>query len=478
MKKRPLIPEMVSSSFFISPDFPFLCRLNTITLFSLFKPHYRANFSLAFPVILSQAGQMSVVMADTIMVGQLGEVPLAAVSLASNLSVIILFLGMGISFSITPAVGKSFGMRDSGHIAFLLRQARSVGWLTGFVLIALMGLMYMVIPLMGQPAEVVALTQPYFVVVALTMLPSQIFAVNKQFAEGVANTSVAMKITITGNVVNIVLNYAFIFGKLGCPAMGMIGAAYATLIAKVLMATLMELSIRNLSLFADYHRIAKKHKFSWHEVKQMVLQGLPVGGQMVVEVVAFSAGAVMMGWIGTTALAAHQVVMSMVSFTYMISAGLASATTIKVSIFRGEKRFDQLRLSAWASVQMVLVFMLFTGMVFIAGRHLLPLLFIQNAEVVHVAAQLMLIGGLFQLFDGLQVVSLGILRGMGDFVFPAMTAGIAYILVSLPVGYLLSIGMNLGPQGIWYGYLMGLAVAGLLLVFRIKKHFRTELFQI
>ncbi len=420
---------------------------------------------------MSQAGQMSVVMADTIMVGRLGEVPLAAVSLAGNLSVIALFLGIGISFGITPLVGKSYGNGNRENISFLLRQIRYAGWITGLGLMAFMALIYMLIPHMGQPQEVVELAQPYFLILMCTMLPAQIFAFNKQFAEGLSNTRVAMIITITGNVVNVFFNYVWIFGKLGFPAMGMMGAAWATLLSKVLMALLMDLALRRLAIFREYHIAAAGFRFMKDALVRIVKQGLPIGGQMVIEIVAFSAGAVMMGWISTSALAAHQIVMTLVSFTYMISAGLSAATTIKISIFRGQKRFDQLRHSAWASVHMVVLFMLFTGSVFLLGRFVIPLLFISDQSVIDVAATLLLIGGMFQLFDGVQVTALGVLRGMEDFFYPAFVSGVAYILISLPVGYVLSVVMEVGPAGIWIGYLMGLAVAGLLLVFSIRKQF-------
>lgn len=447
-------------------------------MLSKYKSHYGANFKLAFPVILSQAGQMTVVLADTLMVGQLGEIPLAAVSLGGNLSIIVLFLGIGISYGITPLVGKFFGNHNHDGISHLLRQIRYVGWLSGIILVALMALVYFLIPLMGQPQEVVAAVQPYFLTLLAGTLPSQIFAVNKQFAEGLSNTRIAMIITINGNVINIFLNYVFIFGKFGCPAMGLLGAGYATLIAKIVMAILMDLSIRKVSRFRKYHLKAAQYDFSWSEIKRIVLQGLPIGGQMVIEVISFSAGAVMMGWISTSALAAHQIVMTLVSFTYMISSGLASATTIKISIFNGQHRFADIRNSAWASIQMVVVFMAFTGVVFVLARRFIPTLFIPDPSVIEVAAQLLLVGGMFQLFDGIQVISLGILRGMEDFVFPAVTAGIAYIFVSLPIGYVFSIVLQAGPTGIWYGYLTGLAVAGILLMIRIRKHFNKRAFNV
>ncbi len=437
-----------------------------------YKPHYSANFKLALPVIMSQAGQMSVVMADTIMVGRLGEVPLAAVSLAGNLSVIALFLGIGLSIGITPLVGKSFGKGEDSQISFFLRQIRYAGWITGIALMGVMGLIYYFIPYMGQPTEVVEAAQPYFLVLLLTMLPSQIFAFNKQFAEGLSNTRIAMIITIIGNTTNIFFNYAWIFGKFGFPAMGMMGAAYATLLAKILMAIMMDLAVRKVAIFKKFHIGAAVCRLSLKSLKQIVWQGLPIGGQMVIEVVAFSAGAIMMGWISTAALAAHQVVMTLISFTYMISAGLSAATTIKISIFRGQKRFGDLKDSAWASIHMVLMFMFFTGLLFLIGRFVIPQLFIRDEAVIAIAANLLLVGGLFQLFDGLQVMSLGILRGLEDFFFPAIVAGVAYIMISLPVGYVLAIVVGIGPTGVWIGYLMGLASAGLLLILRIKREFK------
>lgn len=419
-------------------------------------------------MVLSQAGQMSVVMADTLMVGQLGEVPLASVAFAGNLMVVVLFLGIGVAYGVTPLAGKSWGEGNRMQLGHWLAQTRGLNHLVGIALTLLMGVIYFLMPYMGQPIEVVETAKPYFLVLACSMWPSQIFAGHKQFAEGVSNTRVAMVVTVLGNVLNVIFDYLLMFGLGNWQGFGFIGGAYGTLISKVFMAMGMAWAIRNLSVFRFYHVEALKQRFSWRSIQKLLVVGLPIGGQMVIEVIGFSAGAILMGWIGTTELAAHQIVMTLVSFTYMMATGVAAATTIKVSVFRGSRQWIQLRHSAWASVQLVLIFMGCLGVVFVLLRHWIPQLFISEPAVLLVTAQLLLVGGAFQLFDGLQLVSLAILRGLEDVLYPTLVSGIAYFVTSLPVGYLLAFVFNLGPIGVWIGYLFGLAMASVLLVFRFR----------
>jgi len=432
-----------------------------------YLPHYWPNVKLATPVVLAQAGQMLVNVADTVMVGQVGTIPLAAASFANSIFINVLVLGMGISYALTPLVGKAYGAKNKDECAHWFQQGMYANIIVGLVLSVIAGSIIFLMPFMGQEQGVVEGAIPYYFIIVLSIFPLQIFNGYKQFAEGLSNTKIAMYITIGGNLLNVFLNYIFIYGHLGAPALGLLGAGIGTLVSRIAMALVFMWISRQIGLFKTYRGIHIK-AFSRSAFIRILKLGLPIGLQSVIEVFAFSLGSIMMGWINAISLAAHQIVLSMASVTYMMSSGLASATTIKVSIFRGKKDYVSVKHSAFASVHLVLIFMTAMGILFLSLRYWLPSLFVDEMDVITVAAGLMLVAGLFQIFDGVQVVALGILRGLEDVVMPVIGAGIAYWLISLPVGYLTAFTLNAGPIGIWIGYLSGLAAAGVFLLLRFR----------
>lgn len=434
---------------------------------------YSPLFRLALPVIFSQAGQMLVTLVDTLMVGSLNdENLLAAVAFSGNLSTVVMFMGLGISLAITPIVGRKYGALRHSSISFWLKQQRLLMLLIGLAQTVIMLILWKFIPYMQQPDAVVDIAEKYFLIIILSMLPTQIFAGNRQFAEGLANTRIAMLITLTGNMLNVVCNYLFIFGKFGCPCFGVYGAAIGTVISKVAMAVAMEMVIRHHHQFSNYSNATSAHSYSPRAMLKLFKVGLPIGGQMTIECLSFAVGGIMMGAIGAIESAAHQIVMTFTSLTYLMASGVASATTIKVSIFSGQNDNSAVKRYSIAAIQMVLVFMTSTAITYILLRHFIPSLIIDLQTVVEVAALLMFVGGLFQIFDGLQVVCLGILRGLGDMVYPAIVSGLAYALTCIPVGYLLAFTFGVGATGIWYGYLIGLLLASALLLIRIRYKFK------
>lgn len=430
---------------------------------------YGPLLRLAMPVVLAQAGQMLVTLVDTIMVGSLNDANLlAAVSFSGNLYTIVMFMGLGISLAITPVVGMRYGAGRRRSVAFWLMQHRYLTVLVGLGQLLLTALLWLLIPLMRQPEAVVPVARDYFLIVMFSILPTQIFYGGRQFAEGLANTSLSMLITVTGNLINILCNYLFIFGHFGCPQLGVYGAAVGTVVSKVYMAAAMEMTIRRHRLFAAYSAEASACRFAPGAMLRLLRLGLPIGGQMTVECFAFAAGGIMMGAIGAVECSAHQIVMTFTSLTYLMASGIASAITIKVSIFGGQADSAAIRRYSAAALQLVVAFMASTGLTFVCLRHLIPSLVIGLPEVVGVAATLMLVGGAFQIFDGLQVVCLGILRGMSDMTYPAVVSGVAYAATSLPVGYVLAFVAGAGAPGIWLGYLAGLVLASVLLLRRIR----------
>jgi MATE family multidrug resistance protein len=437
-----------------------------------FIPFYKRNLALAFPIVLSQIGQVTVSLVDNMMVGHVGTVELAAAAFANSVFMIGMVFGMGITFGLTPLVGKAYGNNDLKKTVVWLKNGIFSNLVAGIGLALLMVGIYFLLPLMGQTTEVLNLAGPYYLLLCASYLPFVLFFTFKQFFEGLGNTKMAMQITLTANVVNVLVNYVFIFGKFGFPELGLNGAGIGTLVSRLIMPVLFSIYVVRHSRYRRYFMLAHYQPLLKRNVISILKIGLPIGLQLIVEVSAFGIGAVMMGWLGETPLAAHQVALGLATFSYMIALGVSQANTIRVSHQMGIKDYTSMRRAAYASTHLVLVFMSFTALLFILARNFLPYLFTSDIEVVKISAGLLIIAAIFQLFDGLQVIMLSTLRGMADVTIPMFVAFIAYLLVGIPVSYVFAFVLNAGPQGIWYGYLVGLGTAGILFYFRFRKNLK------
>lgn len=432
-------------------------------------PVYRKNLTLAIPVIFAQMGQVTVNLADNMMVGHVGTVELAAASFAINVFHIGMLFGLGITIGLTPLVGQSFNTNNPYSMGGWLKNGLLVHFLAAVLLALGMSSVVFFMDRMGQSPEVVKAAIPYYLIQVASLLPMMLFFSIKQFFEGIGNTRIAMVITIVANLVNVGLNYILIYGKLGFPVLGLNGAGYATLISRLIMPFLFVLIVLKMPSFKVYFDYARKALFDTTRMKRMMSMGLSIGVQMVIEILAFSLGAIMLGWISKESLAGHQVAIGMAAMTYMISFGLASGTTIRVSHAYGEQDKNELKHSIFASLHIVIAFMSLMGILFVVLRNHLPLLFTSDPDVIRVAAGLLIVGAFFQIFDGLQVVLLGALRGMADVKIPMFIAFFCYIVVSLPISYLLAFTFHIGSPGVWIGFVFGLSSAALLFGFRLKK---------
>lgn len=435
-------------------------------------PAYRKNLTLAVPVIFSQIGQVTVNLVDNIMVGHLGTTELAAASFAINIFHIGMILGLGITMGITPLVGQSMNSKDPRQLGEWLRNGVLVNLAASVILCFVMASLIFFMKHMGQNAEVVQKAIPFYLFHVTSLIPLLLFFSFKQFFEGLGNTKIAMVITIIINLVNIALNYLFIYGKFGFPAMGLSGSGCASLISRLLMPAIFIAIILKKQEFRIYLTEAFHSGLGYKKIKRILSVGLPIGFQMVIEILAFSLGAIMLGWISKASLAGHQIAISMASMTYMISFGLSSGTTIRVSHAIGERNWLELKNSIFASLHLVIGFMSVMGILFIVLRNLLPLLFTSDPEVIRVASALLIVGAFFQIFDGIQVVLLGALRGMADVRTPMFFAFFSYILVSLPISYLLAFSLELGSSGVWIGFVFGLSTAAILFGFRVKQQLK------
>jgi len=437
-------------------------------------PFYKRNLNLAFPVVLSQIGQVTVHLVDNMMVGHVGTTELAAASFANNVFMIGMYFGMGLTYGITPLVGNAFSKGSLKEVVIFLKNGTFTHLVSALILTAIMFGTYFILPLLGQPEEVLEMTKPYYLLLCFSYFPFMIFFSFKQFFEGLGNTKMAMQITLTANIVNIVVNYILIFGKLGFPELGLNGAGLGTLISRLAMPTLFFLFVFKRSRYKRYFILAYKQLFSIEKILNVLKIGIPIGFQIIVEVIAFGIGAIMMGWLGETELAAHQVALGLASFTYMISLGVSQANTIRVSHQLGVKDYKSLKMAAMASTHLVLLFMMLMGVLFIVGRNYLPLMFTVDMSVVRISAGLLIVAAIFQLFDGLQVVMLSSLRGMADVKLPMYMAIFAYLFIGIPTSYILTFIYSTGPQGIWFGYLVGLGSAGILFYIRFKYIYKKK----
>jgi MATE family multidrug resistance protein len=443
-------------------------------LYSKYKPYYSDNLRLAMPIVVSQLGHTLVHLADSVIVGHFaGTIQLAAVSLVNSLFMLILVIGMGISYGLTPLMAQENGRKNYEECGKLLSNSLIINFITSLLLYGFVHLgTLLVIDHIGQSPEVVAYAKPYLGYLAISIIPLMIFQTFKQFAEGLGFTKQAMFVSIWGNLLNIILGIIFVKGMFGIAPMGVKGVGLSTLIDRCLMAIVMSIYVMKSQYFKAYIKSFKLTFFDKVRALKIVKIGAPVALQYSFEISAFSGAAILIGTIGAVEQAAHQVAINLASVTYMMASGIASAATIKTGNNFGKKNFNDLRQSAIASYHVIILFMSVTAILFIVANNLLPYIYTEDRAVINIAAQLLIIAGFFQLFDGTQVVGLGVLRGIGDVNVPTFITFVAYWVIGIPLGYLLGIKLDLGVNGIWYGLTFGLLTASILLFFRFQNKTR------
>ena len=439
--------------------------------FAKYKPYYKDNLILALPIVLSQLGHTLVHMADGMIVGHFaGTVQLAAVSLVNSLFMLILVLGLGISYGLTPLIAQANGSKNKEECGRLLSNSILINFVASIVLYALVLLVYYkVIDHLGQSPDVVLHAKPYLQFMGVSIFPLMIFQAFKQFTEGLGFTKQAMMISVWGNVINVILGIIFVKGMFGLTPMGVSGVGLSTLIDRVLMAIAMGAYVFNSRNFKVYLSQFKFFSFDLSRVKKIVKLGAPVAMQYAFEISAFSGAGILIGTIGKVEQASHFTALSLAAFTYMLATGIANAATIKTGNNFGSKNFKGLRLSAISSYHIVIVFMSTTAIIFMLANKMLPYIYTSDTTVIGIAAQLLIIAGFFQLFDGTQVVGLGVLRGLGDVNMPTFITFLSYWVIGIPVGYLLCFEYGFGVKGIWYGLTFGLLAASILLFIRFQN---------
>ena len=415
---------------------------------------------------------------DNFMVGNLGSTELAAVSLGNSFIFIGMSLGIGFSTAITPLIAEADAEKDDKKIRTTFHHGLLLCVILGIAIFALIVLSKPIMNLMNQPEAVVKLATPYIDWVAFSLIPVIIFQGYKQFADGLSQTKYSMYAIYLANVVHIFFNYVLIYGALGFPKLGILGAALGTVISRIMMVVFMHFILRKNAAFKRYFK-----NFTFKEIRKSILKkiinlGLPSAMQMLFEVTLFTAAIWLSGSLGKNSQAANQIALIMASTTFMFAMGFSVTAMIRLSFLKGSKDFKSLITTARSIFLLTIIFEITFGLIFVIFHNYLPHLFLNmadisqtldNQEIICIASKLLLVAAVFQISDGIQVVVLGALRGLQDVKVPMYITFVAYWVVGFPTSYYLGKHTHLGATGIWIGLLAGLTAAALFLYIRFAR---------
>ncbi len=418
------------------------------------------------PIVLGQLAHMVVAAVDNIMVGRLGALELAAVSLGNTFVFLAMSLGIGFSFAITPLIAQYDAQNDWQGCKRVLDNGLLLCIIIGCTLCAALICSEPLLYYMDQPPQVVELALPYMRILSFSMIPLLLFQGLKQFCDGLSFTRMPMIAAIIANVINVAVNYVFIFGKFGMPRMEVEGAGIGTLTARVMMVVILMFTLsrkRTLSKYLNNFKL-----WSGKTMRRLIYLGTPTALQMFFEVSLFTAAIFLAGSLGVISQAANQIALNLSSLTFMFGVGLGVTATIRVGNQLGMRDFISMVRIVRSLLLMTFAMEIIFAAIFIAGRFFLPTIYINDAEVIRLAAGIMFIAALFQISDGFQVLLIGVLRGLQDVWIPMVICAIAYGLVGLPISYWLGLKSGYGLNGVWIGLLIALTVSSILLFLRYR----------
>ena len=427
------------------------------------RTEFRTLLGLSVPVATAQLGFMTMGVIDTMMVARVGVADLAAVAIATSWAWSSSSLFQGLVHGMDPLVSQAHGAGDGNAAALALQRGLVIACLSSIPLMALWIATGPVLVLLGQDEKVAELAGSYMIARLPSALGFNLFIALRQYLAGRTIMRPAMWVMLCGNVFNLFLNWVLIFGHLGFPKLGLLGAALATGLTNMLLPLLLWLWIRQFRLHEGAWRRWDRNSFDPAGLARYLRLGIPVGLQLSLEANAFTVAMIMIGWIGVVELAAHQVVINMASFTFMMPLGVAIAASVRVGNLIGAGDSTRLRIACRTAFAMGGGVMAVAALVFVLFRKSLPLIYIDDLAVVSLAAVLLPIAGAFQIFDGLQVVGGGLMRGMGRPQAGAIVNLIGFYVVGLPLAWFLAFPAELGIIGIWWGLAAGLGGVALML---------------
>lgn len=431
----------------------------------------RSLFSIAGPIVLVQVGMMTMGVVDTIMIGRVSPAAIAAVALGNTLFMAVAMFGMGVVMSLDAVIAQAVGANDRPAIARAFQRAVVLAALVAVPTVLL--LLFGAEPLLhasGQPSEVIPLAVSY-ILVCLPGLPMfYLFIIERQTLQALHRLSPIVWTMLGGNLLNGFLNWVFIYGNLGAPALGVPGSALATTVGRwAMVCALLAVAWPTFRpLLLPFGREA----FAPRPLLRFAALGVPIGVQFVLEVGVFSMVGLLMGRLGTTPLAAHQIALNVASLTFMVPLGISMAAAVMVGRAVGAHDAEAMRRSARLSLGSAIAFMALSASAMLGFAGPIARLYTPDPGVHAVAIVLLRLAGLFQVFDGTQVAAIGILRGIGDTRAPVVANVIGYWVLGLPLSLLLAFGLDFGPAGLWWGFVAGLGTVALWMLVRVRRQMR------
>lgn len=437
--------------------------------FKKYKSHYIALLQLGIPIVIGQIGVIIVGFADTLMIGHYNMEGLAAASFVNNVFNLAIIFGTGFAYGLTPIVGSLFGNKELPAAGRMLKNSLFANMLVAVLLTVVMTILYLNVERIGQPEELIPLIKPYFIVLLVSIIFIMLFNAFKQFADGITDTRTAMWILLGANVIHIFSNYILIHGKLGMPELGLLGAGISTLFVRVIMLV----AFIFIFFFTDKYSIYRKgftlSSINKPDFKKLNKIGWPVALQMGMETASFSLSAVMIGWLGAIALAAHQIMVTISTVSFMMFYGMGAAIAVRVSNFKGRNDLPNIRNSAFAGAHIIILMAVITSSLIFLLRNHISGWFTDDVEVSKVVITLVFPLLVYQLSDGVQIAFANALRGIADVKVMMVIAFFAYFIVALPVGYVCGFVLDWGASGVWMAFPSGLTCAAILMFWRFQK---------
>ena len=430
--------------------------------------HIKNTIHLAWPLVITQVGYIITGMVDTVFLGKIGAAEQAACILSNNLYILLLVFGIGVSYATTPLVTSANQNMDLLKKASLFKNSIFLNVSVSIICFIVLFLSSGLLKYMHQPEDVIKLAVPFFNVLIFSMIPISLFFTCKQYCEGLSNTRMALFISIIGNVINIILNYLLIYGKFGFPELGYIGSAWASFISRVFMGFSFLYLIFKSPVTKEISAVYNRVKINKKELFHLAKIGLNAGLQLTFEIAAFVIAGLMAGTFGKEQIDAHGIALSIAAFTYMFASGISSASSIRVGIYKAQDNWLEIKQAAFSSIKLVMLIMGGFAILFLMINNFLPKVFSSDLQIVNLASKLLIIAALFQLFDGIQVTIVGILRGLEDSKIPTLISLVGYWIIALPLAYWLAFILKLETVGVWIGLLVSLIFAAIVLFWRLN----------
>lgn len=436
---------------------------------SQYNNHYRTLLSIGIPIMIGQLGMIILSFADTMMVGHHSTSELGAASFVNNIMNLVIITGTGFSYGLTPIVGGLFGRKQLPEAGQALRCSLLANTLAAVIMMAALTILYFNLANIGQPDELLLYMRPYYLVLLASLPFVMLFNAFKQFTDSITETRTSMWILLSGNLLNIIGNYILIYGKMGVPEMGVVGAGVSTLISRIVMVGIFLAVFLCKRSMKQYREGFFSLGWSRQLVRRLTTLGTPIALEMGMETASFSLSIIMVGWLGTIALASHQVMSTISQFTFMVYYGLGAAVAVRTSYFHGQGDTTNTRHVVTAGLRLMVMLEILLGGILFLLRNDIGSWFTDSTEVSASVLTLMLPFFIYQFGDGLQINYANALRGIAD-VKPLMViAFIAFFVISLPVGYLCGFVMGYGLVGVWMAFPFGLTSAGIMMWWRFRK---------